>query len=82
MSSQIPPDHELNRNCVAMPSDGDIGVGHFQDMVLDDIASLIEEPSRQLIQNLALERNGLAEDMIERRNSIGCHQDKAIRRTI
>jgi len=47
-------------------------------MITDNVAGLLEEPGRQLIQDLSFERNGLPENMIECRYPVRCYQDKAV----
>ena len=47
-------------------------------MIANDIGCLLEEPRCEAIEYLTLEGNGLLEDMIESRYSIGCDEEKMI----
>ena len=67
---------ELERKLFALAHDHDVRVGHVDDVVGHDVPRLLEPEGGDLVQHLALERNG-AEDAVERGDPVGRDEDAA-----
>ena len=76
-SGEVAADHDLDREGLRRPGDGDVRVGRVEDVVGDDAPGLLEPELRDAVQHLALERDG-GQHAVEGAEPVGRHEEDPV----
>src|SRR5690606_19661691 len=79
---EIAADDELDRDRPAEMSDCHVGSRTGEEMIRDEVRRVIEKERRGLVQDLALERDGLSQYVIEGRDTIRGYEDERVIRVV
>ena len=73
-AGDVAADDDLDGQHIGLVADSDVGVRNGDDVVVDDVADLLEPPGAQLVEHLALVGDR-TEDAVESRNAVGGDQN-------